>query len=401
MRFLFLTVGYHPDVIGGAWRYAAEVAERLAARGHTVEVICQDAERPVPATETRRGVRLHRFSKASGPFFIKWRRENAAATATAKQLLSQAGGAVLVCAHHAYLEPALRSCVGAKVFMFHGPWAEEFRSAQRARPGNLAQRWLNAVIVTRLRATERRALRSVERIFVVSRHFQEQLARWHPGGLPPVKPISAGTDTNHFQPVADRPEVRKTCGLNPDDFLFLALRRLDPRMGLVTLLDAFGRSAARYPRARLWLTGRGPMEAELRRRINEAGLKGRVRLLGFVPEPELPRLLSAADCTVMPSLDLEGFGLATVESLACGTPVLGSRAGATPELLLPLSPQLLFEANSVDSLADKLQEVLARPACLPDRPSCRAYVLKNYTWDRPVTAFEECHAQVCSAGGKR
>jgi len=394
MRFLFLTIGYHPDIVGGAWRYAAEIAERLAARGHAVDVLCQNPERALPETETRRGVRLHRFAKASGPFFTKWRRENTEATAIAKQLLGRTSGAVLVCAHHSYLAPTLRNCAARKVFMFHGPWAEEFRFARQARPANLAQRWLNALIGSRLRATERRALRSVDRIFVVSRHFQERLACWHPGGLPPVQPISAGTDTNQFQPAADRSAVRRSYGLNPDDFLFLALRRLDPRMGLVTLLDAFSRLAGDHPRAQLWLTGRGPLEADLLRRIDGAGLNGRVRLLGFVPEPELPGLLSAADCTVMPSLDLEGFGLATVESLACGTPVLGSRAGATPELLLPLSPQLLFEANSVAALADKLKAVLVNPACLPDRTRCRAYVLANYTWDRPVAAFEDCQKQV-------
>jgi glycosyltransferase involved in cell wall biosynthesis len=124
-----------------------------------------------------------------------------------------------------------------------------------------------------------------------------------------------------------------------------------------------------------------------------------VRLLGFVAEESLPRLLNAADCTVMPSLDLEGFGLATLESLACGTPVLGSSAGATPELLEPFSPKLLFDPQQSGALTEKLKSALANPAALPNRSRCRAYALQNFSWDGPVAAFQRCYVELVPRGG--
>ena len=123
------------------------------------------------------------------------------------------------------------------------------------------------------------------------------------------------------------------------------------------------------------------------------------RSLGFVPDAELPDCYRAADGTVVPSLALEGFGLVTAESLACGTPVIGSDSGATPELLAPLGPQLLFAPGSVEALAAKFREVLANPSVLPSRERCRAHAVESFSWDRPVNALEQAFADF--AGGAR
>jgi glycosyltransferase involved in cell wall biosynthesis len=203
-----------------------------------------------------------------------------------------------------------------------------------------------------------------------------------------VEVVPGGVDLARFQPPVDRAAIRRHWGLTPEDFLFLAVRRLDPRMGLELLVEAFAEVAERHPRARLWMTGRGPAEPMLRERIARLHLEERVRLLGFLPEPDLPGLLGAADVTLMPSLDLEGFGLATAESLACGTPVLGSRAGATPELLEPLDPGLLFEPGSRPALARHLETVLARPASLPARDRCAAHARARFPWSAQVDAAE-------------
>lgn len=170
-------------------------------------------------------------------------------------------------------------------------------------------------------------------------------------------------------------------------------------MGLSQLIEAFATVAQPFPQARLWLAGDGSQRGELQGRIDSHKLAGRVRLLGFVAEADLPALYNAADCTLMPSLDLEGFGLATVESLACGTPVLGSRAGATPELLAPLSEALLFDTVPPAKLSNKLRTILQGQQILPGRAQCRDYAVKQFAWHRPVAGFEQAFTESCGAGG--
>jgi hypothetical protein len=74
VHFVFTTLGYHPDQTGGAFRYATEIAEGLAALGHTVHVIYPSMETGSPreVQERRNGVHLHRFSVRRMAFFKNW-----------------------------------------------------------------------------------------------------------------------------------------------------------------------------------------------------------------------------------------------------------------------------------------------------------------------------------------
>lgn len=396
MNFLAVSLGYHPDVIGGAWRVAAAQASGLAALGHQVEVITAHQGGDLPPSEVRDGVRLFRFPQSRGGFYANWRAENRAAADLIRQRLEHLGPSCLILQHHAFLAPALDQALPAAttspapriLHTFHGPWAEEYRFVARAHPASVLRRLFHRTVATFLHRVEHRALHRANRLLVLSRHFAGLLPKWHGSRLPPVSVAPGGVDFDRFRPPPDREAIRLSWGLEPDAFLMVAMRRLDPRMGLDLLIRAFAPLASRFPHVRLWITGRGPAEDALRGLIKEHGLGEQVRLPGFLPENEVPRLLGAADVALMPSLDLEGFGLATAEALACGTPVLGSRAGATPELLEPLDPGLVFDAGSAAVLTTRLQSVLRTPACLPDRARCAAYARARFSWEPQVAACE-------------
>lgn len=391
MRFVFLTLGYTPDLDGGAFRYATEVAERLAARGHEVHAVYPNPSKHLPERDERAGVVLHRVGRGAGGFISRWRAALSSAQAVVEGLLASPRPPTLLFSHHAYLAGALKPW--PHVAFLHGPWALEHRYALQARTRSWPRRVLDAGVLRIMHQVEDRSLHRTQRLLVASEYSRQGLTRWHPGLSVPVDVVGGGANFSRFHPRTDREVLRLERGLQDGDVLFLAVRRLDPRMGLDRLLDAFAQVASRHPRARLWIAGKGEQRAALERQITASGMGQQVRLLGFVSEDELPCLYAAADAVLMPSVDLEGFGLATAEALACGTPVLASRAGANPELVAPLDPQLLFEPEGTASLSSLLDRVLNGALILPDRGRCAAHARTAFSWDRPTDAVESVGAR--------
>jgi glycosyltransferase involved in cell wall biosynthesis len=111
-----------------------------------------------------------------------------------------------------------------------------------------------------------------------------------------------------------------------------------------------------------------------------------------VPEADLPLAYAAADLTIVPTVALEGFGLMTVESLAAGTPVMGTPIGGTPEILRGLDPDLVFADMTVEAIVEGISAALSGRLALPDRQDCRDYAAR-YDWSvvtpRIRAVFEE------------
>jgi glycosyltransferase involved in cell wall biosynthesis len=183
--------------------------------------------------------------------------------------------------------------------------------------------------------------------------------------------------------------ARARLGLDPDRRLLVTVRRAEPRMGIEQLLRAVRIVGAEG--GTLAVVGGGLLTNELRRLSSELGLDGRVRFVGRVADEELLDWYRAADLFVLPTVAYEGFGMVTVEALASGTPVVGTPAGATPELLEPLDPRLVARGSDPDSLAVAVREALA--FCDDEfRARCREYALAHYDWDQVTLGWEEALA---------
>jgi glycosyltransferase involved in cell wall biosynthesis/SAM-dependent methyltransferase len=272
------------------------------------------------------------------------------------------------------------------VYVFHSPGGEEYRTRHPAGP-------LHRAAALLLHRIEARVLARADRVVVLSEFSRDQLVRWHGLEAGNVLRIPGGVDPGVFRPAEDRAALRRRLDQPAAGPLLITVRNLVPRMGLDDLIRAMVAITGEFPGATLLIGGEGPLRDDLERLAEAAGVARSIRFLGYVPEERLPDLLAAADLFVLPTRMLEGFGLVTVEALACGTPVVGTPVGATPELLGPLGAGLLLPGGGgpvalAGGILARLRADAADPAGAGTlRRACREHALA-YDWERAVDALE-------------
>ena len=195
-------------------------------------------------------------------------------------------------------------------------------------------------------------------------------------GVGPVARVSLGVDVEHFHPRrrADRASICRRFGL-PDGPLALYVGRLAVEKDVDTLVAAWA-DVERRTGAHLVLMGDGPAAARLR----SAAKATRITWIPFQPDRErVANLLAAADLYVAPGA-LETFGLAPLEALASGTPVLCADRGAVRELIDASGAGALFTARSAGALAEAAIALFASD--LPELGARgRAYAEAHHRWE--------------------
>lgn len=375
-----LTVLVGADIIqqddaGGSGRLAWETSRRLAAMGHRVIVITKGGPGLVPE-EVSEGVEIFRYGGGVAGFL-----------ASARNIKRRFGKIDALYLHHPYTAAlALAAFRGVPaVYSFNSPWGEEYsiRCADKKTWGPLA---LGGAAARKL--VERWVLKRSREVLSASSFMAGRLKEQH--GLP-SKIVPLGVDTVKFVPAADRAAVRSRLGIAEGRFVIFTVRNLAPRMGLENLVAAAAKIARQKPEALFLIGGDGYLKAKLEALISSAGLSSSVKLTGYIPEAELAAYYQAADLFVLPTRELEGFGLVTLEALACGTPVLATPVAANVEVLGGFKRDLLFKSETPDDIAAGIEDFMARPAgdAAGLRAECRTFVEANYSWNRYAAEVEK------------
>ena len=171
--------------------------------------------------------------------------------------------------------------------------------------------------------------------------------------------IPFGVDVDQFR----RPSAasRRELGLHDDGPVIGTVCRLvEPKKGLSILLQAMGELTRRLgrPPCQLLVVGEGPAHAALESLRDRLGLSGWVVFTGT--RRDVPRVLHALDMFVLPSL-YEGFGIAILEAMAAGKPVVATTVGGIPEFVVPGETGLLVEPGNPAALADAIECLLRDP----------------------------------------
>ena len=345
--------------VGGVERALAEIAARLAERKHDVTVVC--------STEGAWG------DQHEGSLCMRRVRRRMTVLRTpiahlASHIAPDADVVHVPATYPFTTAPALRRAhrLGVpSVLDFH------FEPCPPSRVGRLA--------AALYRRTGPRSYPLAQAAIVRSRAYAEsapslQLVprrRWRivPNGIDPKQFCAEGPRRG------DRSEL-------------LFVGRLVPYKGLDILLQAMARI---HPRPHLTVVGDGPLRKTLEERAQHLYLD--VDFLGRVPDEQLPALYRGAAATVLPSVNRqEAFGIALVESMACGTPVVASDLPGVGDV--GRSGGLVAPPGDIDALALQLRRILDPGLRIPRGPELARRTHAAFSWDAVTDRIEAVYNEV-------
>ncbi len=232
----------------------------------------------------------------------------------------------------------------------------------------------------------RRALTGADRVIVLNEPARRGVEQFAPRAQVVTLPNAIHVET--FAPAAARP-ARK----GPVEILFVGM--LSEEKGLDDLRAALCELVPRSD----WhanIAGEGPQKGDRQRRQAEfeaAGLRGRVQFHGMVTGDAKLALLTAADLFVLPSRS-ESFGIANLEAMAAGLPVVSTRVGAIPDYIDHGVHGLLVPPADVPALTAALQMLLEDPA-LRTRLGAQSRVrVADYDWSRVLTQLTAVYESI-------
>jgi glycogen(starch) synthase len=354
VRVMMLSWEYPPALVGGLGRHVHALATTLGAAGHDVTVVTRHTA-GAPTDEHAEGVRVVRAVPDPVSFppdtanLLPWTMAfnhtltRAALTATRDAAFDIVHAHDWLVAHAAV---TLREHLGVPlVATIHATEAGRHQG-HLPHPHNRmiddVERWLTA---------------AASRVIVCSAYMRGAVCRQFDLPTEGVDVVHNGVDALRWHARPRAVAAARARFADGDSPLVSFAGRLVYEKGVQHAVAAVRRLRLRHPGLRLVVAGDGPYRPELERLARELGVADAVSFAGFLGGHELPALMAASDCYVVPSV-YEPFGMVALEAAAAGTPVAVARTGGLAEIVEPGVTGVLFPPADPDGLADAVSSLL-------------------------------------------
>lgn len=334
--------------LGGMELRLADEARHLTARGIDAPI----ATSPFPGREAwlerlrAEGLQSAEFSPP--PFFEEWRHRHARWLWANAWHLGRLKRLQPDLVHVAY---AWTHTGGSRLWLAARAGIPSVISVHNTFPTAGLSPW-----ATRLMRT---AFRSVRGIYGVSQSALDAFRANYGAFIAPTTlqtVVHNFVDTQRFRPSPeDRRRTRAELSIPDDAVVVGSIARIDEQKEPLTVLRSFHAAAQAVPDAYLVYVGSGPLESALDAEIQRLGIADRVRRLPFTSQPE--RVYPALDVHMLLSRQ-EGFGISTVEAMACGVAVLCSDVPGSRDVLATAGTGRLVPYNDVEATAQALATLL-------------------------------------------
>ncbi|MEX2221886.1 MAG: glycogen synthase [Candidatus Rokuibacteriota bacterium] len=367
MRILLLSREYPPHVYGGAG-VVVDHLSRALARHASVEVRCFGDDQPAQPRLTVRGYpRWDRLAGGPEAPYAPALEALSVGLAMARDPVA----ADVVHSHTWYV-----GLGGMLVQSIHDvPLVVTLHSMEPLRPWKADQLGTGYAVSS---WAERLAVERADRVIAVSAQMRADITTHFQVDPDRVVVIHNGVDAEAFART-ERREALARHGVLPPYVLFVG--RISEQKGIFQLLEA---ARALPEGVQLVLCASSPDTPELQARL-EAAVAGRPEIHwinAMVPVPEVAQLYSHAAVFICPSI-YEPFGLINLEAMACGTPVVASRVGGIPEVVVDGETGWLVEPGDAAALGRALRHALADPERARRMGEAgRRRVEAQFSWDR-------------------
>ncbi|MEU5567242.1 glycosyltransferase family 4 protein [Micromonospora musae] len=355
-RILMLSWEYPPVLVGGLGRHVHALSVALAAAGHDVTVVTRHAD-GAPLEEYADGVRIIRAAEDPVTFplatnsLLAWTMAFNHTLTRAALRATEAGDYDVIHAHDwlvAHTAITLREHLDI-------PLVTTIHATEAGRH----QGWLPEEMNRTIHGVEQWLASESGRVIVCSGYMSNEVNALF--GVPSarVDVVANGVEPHRWR--APRTAVAAArARFAGDGPLVTFAGRLVYEKGVQHLLAGVPRLRERHPGLRVVIAGDGPYRAELEADVHRLGLAGVVQMPGFLGGGELPALMAASDCFVVPSI-YEPFGMVALEGAAAGAPVAVSATGGLAEIVEPGVTGMTFRPHDPDGLVEAVHALLADP----------------------------------------
>ncbi len=354
--------------IGGAETLAVALARALRNSGVDARVVFVTRAEPLARQFLEAGIPFAELRLKRGRAAL-WHARGFAQIVAA----SGADGAVLVAGGFLALALRLGGYRGLIAAVEHGALLQIDRMPPPTRLLRRVNRFLGA--------------RAVDVHVAVSDFLRERIN----GAARPVVTIPNGVDLDVYRP--------SSSPRSEDEFVIGCMSRLIPGKGVEDVIVAAQQVVPRG--ARLRIAGDGPERARLERLAEQVGIRASVEFVGWVKgSSDVAAFWNACDIAVAAPNDwVESFGLAAVEAMACGKPVVATRGGALPETVVHERTGFLVEPRDTHALAAALLSYLDEPSLVRAHgAAARDWCEQRFDIQRCARAYAELFSDRSAAG---
>ncbi|WP_446880450.1 glycosyltransferase family 4 protein [Phormidesmis sp. 146-33] len=352
MKILVLTWEFPPRIVGGIARHVAELYPELVKLGHQIHLITVQFGQ-APHYEVVDGVQVHRVSVGESDNFFHW-------VANMNQSMGQHGGKLIqeeghfdiIHAHDWLVEDA---AIALKV-CFKIPLVATIHATEFGRYNGIhteAQRYVSQ--------KEKRLSYDAWRVIVCTDYMRREVERSLDTPWNKIDVVYNGirAEKKQTHPDFDYWGFRRRFAADEERIVYY-VGRMSHEKGVAVLIEAAPKVIrAMNHQVKFVFIGGGNTD-HLKQQVWNLGIWQKCYFTGFMPDEDLDKFQTIANCAVFPSL-YEPFGIVALESFAAKVPVVVSDTGGLPEVVRHLRTGVVTQTNNPDSLAWGILEVLQNP----------------------------------------